>query len=175
MNTDLSMNAKRVTLPIIILAMIAMLPGCERPGQAVEGNTSIGEPAGPDKPLGQVMEIDGFTLRANVSRADVLSDDMARQYGIDASPDLALLNLVIQDNKMDRQSATVEAAVSVEHQNLLGQTKAVDMRPIKADGYISYIGTLDVSTQRIFKFTIKAQPAGTEQMLEMNLEVKLDW
>lgn len=178
MNNYINTTARMVTLPIAILAIVAVLTGCDRAGQGVDAareNPSVGQPAGPDKPLGQVMEFDSFTLRANVSRADVLSDDMARQHRIEANPDLALLNLVIQDNQSDRQSATVEAAVTVQYQTLLGQIEVVEMRPVEADGYISYIGTLDASSQRIFKLTIKAQPNGTEKMLEMDFDVQLDW
>lgn len=178
MKINFSTTARKLTLPMVMLSTFVILAGCDRPGQSVDsvGQNSVrGEHAGPDKPLGHVMEFDGYTLRANVSRADVLNDTMARRYGIAANPDLALLNLVIQDNNVARQEATVEAAVSVEHENLLGQTQVVDMRAIEADGYISYVGTLDASSQRIFQLIIKVRPEGTEQPLEMNFEVQLDW
>ncbi len=178
MHNHLNTSALKVWLPLVLATSLAMLTGCERAGQSMDSaadSTLAGEQTGPDKPLGQVMEFEGYTMRANISRADVLSDTMAKQYGIAANPDLALLNLVIQDNNEARQDATVEATVRVQHENLLGQTQMVDMRAVEADGYISYIGTLDASSQRNFQLIINAQPTGTEQPLVMNFTVQLDW
>ncbi|MBV2128679.1 DUF4426 domain-containing protein [Arsukibacterium indicum] len=153
------------------------LTACERPAQNVApaepGNNA--EVVIPDKPLGHVMELDGYTLRANITRADILNQNMAEKYGIAPNPDLALLNLVIQDNSEPRQDATVAASVHVEHENLLGHTQVIDMRKAETDGYISYYGTLDASSQRIFQLNIKAQPADTDQVLEMSFEARLDW
>lgn len=179
MHTYRNITTRKLWLPLMLGASLVLLAGCDRAGQstgsAADSSAATGEQTGPDKPLGQVMEFDGYTMRASISRADVLSDTMARQYGIAANPDLALLNLVIQDNNEARQDATVEATVSVQHENLLGQSQVVDMRAVEADGYISYVGTLDASSQRNFQLTIKAQPTGTEQPLEMNFTVQLDW
>ncbi|SNY45571.1 protein of unknown function [Arsukibacterium tuosuense] len=178
MHTLMNTIGGKVLLPLALVASIVLLAGCDRAGQQMAPgpeDAAAGDITGPDKPLGEVMEFDGYTMRANITRADVLSDTMARQYGIAANPDLALLNLVIQDDSEARQDATVEATVSVQYENLLGQTQVVDIRAVEADGYISYVGTLDASSQRVFQLSIKAQPDGTEQMLEMHFAAQLDW
>ncbi|MGP9800602.1 DUF4426 domain-containing protein [Rheinheimera sp. NSM] len=168
----------RSILFIVVLHLTVALTACGKVEQSVDSAKeppNTGEPVGPEQPLGHIVEFDNFTLRANVSRATVLSDTMAQKYGITVHPDLAVLNLVILDNTSDRSQATVEAVVSARHENLLGHSKEIDMQSIETDGYISYIGTLDASSQRVFQLIISAQPQGSEQPLQMNFEVRLNW
>ncbi|MDX1536444.1 DUF4426 domain-containing protein [Arsukibacterium sp.] len=178
MSIGLKIPVRMFMLAVVILATAGILSGCDRAGQRLAPgpeDAAAGDITGPDKPLGEVMEFDGYTMRASITRASVLNQNMAQKYGIEQNPDLALLNLVIQDNNEPRQDATVSANLLVEHANLLGQTQVVEMRAAETDGYISYYGTLDASSQRVFQLAVKAQPAGTEQMLEMNFEVRLNW
>lgn len=178
MNINHTTCALRIMLSIVMFAIIAVLAGCERTEQTAitDGELEpVGQPAKEQKPLGQVMEFEGFTLRANVIRADFLSETMIEQYGIEPQPNLALLNLVILDNQSEQQPATVRAEVTAQQQNLLDHINVIEMRLVEADGYVSYIGTLEAGAQRIFQLTIKAQPADTDQLLEMNFEVRLDW
>jgi hypothetical protein len=169
--------ARPVRLSIPLMAVIAVLAGCERAGQTdrpTESQAQVDQPAGDERPLGQVAEFDGFTLRANVSRTELLPDAMARKYGIEAEPDLFLLNLVILESRPDRQPVPVSAELSVHHESLIGHEEVIEMRAVEADGYVSYIGTLDASSQRVFQLVIEAQPAGTDQPLQMDFEVQLD-
>ena len=180
MNTQLniSLSVFSFKLGLVLLIFTGLLTGCERAARDVTPTTdpaNNAEVVVPDKPLGHVMEFDRYTLRANITRADVLNENMTDKYGIEVNPDLALLNLVILDNSEPRQDATVNATVHVEHENLLGHTQVIEMRAADTDGYISYYGTLDASSQRIFQLKVTAQPAETEQMLEMNFEARLNW
>jgi hypothetical protein len=168
-----------VALSIVMIAIMVVLTGCDRPEQTdglAENQTQepVGQPAVDQRPLEHVSEFDDFTLRANVSRTDVLPDDMARQYGIEPGPDLVLLNLVILEKRPDQQPVPVTAEVSVHHESLSGHHEAIDMRVVEADGHVSYIGTLDTSAQRFFQIIVEAQPAGTDEPLQMSFEVRLE-
>lgn len=158
--------------------MIAVLAGCDRDEQTVdssaENQAPVSESATDQRPLEHVSEFDGFTLRANVSRTDVLPDAMARRYGIEPESDLVLINLVVLENRPNRQPAPVSADVSVQHESLSGHREAIDMRAVEADGHVSYIGTLDASGQRTYQLHIEAQPEGTDEPLHMMFEVQLE-
>ncbi|WP_372627593.1 DUF4426 domain-containing protein [Arsukibacterium sp.] len=180
MKPDVYLSLPACSFKFITVSLIfaGLLAGCERAGQNATPATdpaNRAEVVVPDKPLGHVTEIDGYTLQANITRANVLDQNMTDKYGIEPNPVLALLNLVILDNSESRQNATVSATVQVEHENLLGQTQVIEMRVADTNGYISYYGTLDASSQRIFQLKVTAQPVGTEQMLEMSFEARLDW
>ena len=124
--------------------------------------------------MGHVQEFDGFTLRANVSRTDGLSDAVAREYGIEAGSNIVLLNVAVLENRQNQQPAPVSAVVTAEHRTLSGHVENIDMRAVESDGHYSYIGTLNTSGQRMFPLSIAAQPAGTDQPMEMEFEVELE-
>lgn len=135
---------------------------------------ATGQAAGEQSPLEQVVESDGYTLRANVGRTDALPDAMARQYGIERDPDLVLLNVVVLEDRPDGQSAPVSAEISAQVESLSGHVESIDMQEAESNGHVSYIGTLDASTQREFQLHIEAQPSGTDQSLHMEFDVKLE-
>lgn len=162
----------------LAIAVVAILTGCDRGGQTVESDGNqipVDQPAGDERrPLEHVVEFDGYTLRANVLRSGFLSEDMVRQYGIETGDDVVLLNLVILKSRADLQPVPVLAEVSAQHESLIGHAETIDMRAVKSDGYVSYIGTLNTSAERFFQIVIKAQPEGTDQPLHMNFEVHLE-
>ena len=190
-------KTRGVALTIAVVAMLAVLVGCERDEPTTDSRdsqASVDQPATdrsardePDRddsarserdadqqPMEHVSEFDGFTLRANVSRTDVLPDAMARRYDIEPDSDLVLLNVVILEDQGDQQSAPVSADVSAYFETLSGHAEAIDMRAAEADSHVSYIGTLDASDQRTFKIHIEARPADADQPLHMNFEVELE-
>lgn len=169
------MQRIKVLKVALCIAMIALMAGCDRAEQTAESDDdqASGQSAGDQQPLSHVVEFDDFTLRANVSRTDLLPDTMARKYGIEPEPDHFMLNLVIMENRPDRQPVAVSGKVSAEHESLTGHGEVIDMRAVEADGHVSYIGTLDASSQRIFQLAIDVQPEGSDQPLHMNFEVQL--
>lgn len=174
MNT---MQTNKIRSVALAIAMIAVLAGCDRDGQTVEsaGNqASVDQTAGGEQPLGHVVEFDGYTLRANISRSTFLPEEMAQKYGIEPDDDVVLLNLVILENRPDLPPVPVAAEVSAQHETLIGHAETIEMRAIESDGYVSYIGMLDTSTERLFQIVIKAQPVGTDQPLQMDFEVRLE-
>lgn len=170
-------KSKFQSIPLtIVLALIALLAGCDQPGQTPDSNESdanVGQSGGNQRPLGDVAEFDGYTIRANVSPTDHLPDAMAEQYDIEADPSLILLTVVVLENQSEQQSVPVSVELSAHYESLSGQTTDIDMRSIDADGRVSYIGTLDSSKQRVFQFVIEAQPESLEQPLQMNFDVEL--
>ena len=120
------------------------------------------------------MDFDRFTLRANVGRADVLSDAAAREYGIEPEAGLILLNLVVLENGDNAQSTPVEAQVRVQQESLSGHTSSVDMRAVESNGHVSYIGTMEASGERVLQLLIEALPEGADQPMRMNFEVRLE-
>lgn len=174
---DVESLALRLTQWIILLALMAVLAACERAEHSTdlpEAQESADQQVLEQQPLGQVVEFEGFSLRANVSRSDALPDQMARHYDIEPEPDLFLLNVVILEDRSDGLPASVAADVNARHESLIGHVEAIDMRAIEADGHVSYIGSLDASVQRVFQIIVEAQPAGADQPLHLSFEVHLD-
>jgi hypothetical protein len=125
-----------------------------------------------DSSLGHVVEMDDYTLRANVVPSSFLSDEMAQQYGLDRSDDRGMLNLVVTRGGVQAQGApSVPSKVSVDLSNLIGQTQTVAMSEIVANEEVSYIGFFDTEAdQEIFRFAIRAVPEGSDTVLTMEFE-----
>jgi hypothetical protein len=183
MNTMQRSKLRSVALPVplflalAMMAVIALLSGCERSAQTAdpyEDQVSVSQPGEDPGPMGHVAEFDGYTLRANVGRTDALPDAMAREYGIEPEPDHFLLNLVILEDRPDGQSVTVSAEVSARYEDLIGHGGTIDMRAAETDGHVAYIGTLDAGAQRVLEILIEAKPEGIEGPMRMNFEVRLE-
>ncbi len=204
MNSMQSNTLRSIVLTIAMIAIMALLAGCDRndepvesadgqaqdgPGQTIDSTEDQSRDGRVDStddqardgrtdadqhPQGHVREFDGFTLRANVSRTEDLPDAMARNYDIEAEADLVLLNVVVLENRPDGQSAPVSAEVSAQHESLSGHGEDIDMRAVETDGHVSYIGTLNVSDQRTLQLVIAAQPEGADEPLQMDFEVQLE-
>ncbi|WP_404417544.1 DUF4426 domain-containing protein [Marinospirillum sp.] len=161
---------------MLAMALVALLAGCngsEQTADSSDNQTNVDQSGGDEQPLGDVAEFDGFTLRANVSPTEYLSDAMAQQHGIEADPSLVMLNVVILEKRPEQRPVTVSGELSVFYESLTGRDTDIDMRSVKTNDGISYIGTLDTSEQRFFAFVIEAQPEGTDEPLQMNFEVQL--
>ena len=175
MNRLYRSRVQGLALPgMLLILLMAGCEGADQAGDAVGSQAPVDQSAVDAQPLGQVAEFDDYTLRANVPRTEVLPDAMARKYDIQPAANLALLNLVVLDKRSGQQPAAVEAEVAVRYEGLVGHAEVVDMRAIEEDGYVSYLGTLDASSQRVFRLTIEAQPRGTNEQLQMSFEVQLD-
>lgn len=164
------------SIAMLNTALIVLLAGCDPSGESAvstENQADVDQPGGGEQLLGDVAEFDGFTLRADVSPSDHLSDAMAQQYGIEAGPDLALLTVVILEKGADQQAMPVSGELSAHYEGPAGQATDIEMRAVEANERVSYVGTLDTSAQRVFQFVIEAQPQSTDQPLQMSFEAEL--
>lgn len=123
-----------------------------------------------ESPLEHVAVSDGFTLRANALQSDMLPPEMLAQYGMEAGADRGVLNLVVLQKGPDGREATVEAEVTAQQKNLIGQSREIEMKGITANNGTSYLGTFESSPQEFFRFTVTAQPVGTDTMLLLEFE-----
>lgn len=164
---------KYQSVALTAMLSIALISGCEQAEQTVDLNENQAHVDQPERPLGHVAEFEGFTIRANVSPTEFLPDAMIRQHDIEAGPDIVQLNVVILEKRPDGQLVAVSAQLSAHYENDAGKVEVIDMRAVKANGLVSYMSTLDTSTQQVFRFFIEALPEGTDQPLKTNFEVKL--
>lgn len=196
MNIMQSNKIQSITLTIALMLVLAILAGCERdeetvdttetqppadqpaegqrPEQPAQDQRRAAQPAEEHGPLEHTIESDGFTLRANIGRTEDLPETMARQYGIERGSDLVLLNVVVLDNQSEDQPVPVSADVSANVESLSGHAQTIDMQLVESDGHVSYIGTLDASSERSFQLHIEAQPEGAGQPLHMQFDVNLE-
>jgi len=137
-----------------------------------EGARDRNDAPGRAGPPVHVSEFGRYTLRANVVRSEVLSASTAKRHGIERASDRAVLNLVILERQGKRQ-VTLPARVTASTHNLIGQSEAIEMRAIKANGRVSYVGTFGFAPLRNFRITMTQLPVGTNEQLEIEFEDRL--
>jgi hypothetical protein len=152
------------------LAGLSLTACGDRSATSAEGSGI--EAASVDSSRGHVVEMDDYTLQANVIPSTFLSDEIAQRYSLERSDDRGMVNLVVTRGGVLAQGApSVHAEVSVDLSNLIGQTQVVEMNEIVANKEISYIGFFDAAPdQEVFRFAIRAAPEASDTVLTMEFE-----
>jgi hypothetical protein len=105
-----------------------------------------------------------YELHFNALRTDQLTPEVARTYNIQRSTNRVMLNVTLLHKQADGQPRMpVEAEVSVDAYNLAGQLKNLTMRRVSEGTAIYYIGEVNIASNEMLVFDIKATPAGQAQ------------
>lgn len=120
-----------------------------------------------------VTNADPYSLRANAIRSEFIPDTVASEHKISAGPDRGLLNVVILRSVPDGEDATVQAEVIAYQRNLIGQRKTIEMRSVRVNDRITYLGDFDSDTSSNSIFVIEATPQGSEETMTLEFEDQL--
>lgn len=112
---------------------------------------------------GGEQKLGSYTLYYSTQNTVELSPEIARQYGIDRLPRVALLLVNIRD----ANGKAVVAAVSGKARNLLGQTQSLATRKIEEGAAISYIALFEISHLDTLSFDLDIRPENSTQLLEL--------
>lgn len=117
-------------------------------------------------PAQQSLDLGEYVVHYNALRSDLLPAQMTQVYGIQRSPNRAIL--VITPLKKDPNNALgtpVRADVTATAVNLSGQRRNIEMREIiDLSGAVYYIGVLTVYNLEKFKFTVELKIEGLEKL-----------
>ncbi|MDQ3445989.1 MAG: DUF4426 domain-containing protein [Pseudomonadota bacterium] len=116
-----------------------------------------------------VAESGVHTMRASVTPSAALATETARAHGIDVAADRGVVNVVVLE-RGDAGQRPVPAEVSATRTDLAGRPETIEMREIRANGGISYLGTFTVLTSPTARFRISARPAKAGQPLTVEFE-----
>ncbi|MGD8407623.1 MAG: DUF4426 domain-containing protein [Thiohalophilus sp.] len=108
----------------------------------------------------QAKQVDNYVIHYNVLNTDMLTPDIAKQYGIQRSKSRAMLNVaVIRSDDKRPVSAMVTATTGM----MTGHMQKLSMREIREGEAIYYIGDFPVAHLDTLNFTIKVKPEGSQQ------------
>lgn len=132
------------------IAALALLAGC-----------------GGGKPMPSMQEaqlpaearVGDVTVRATTMPTLRLNAAMAQQYGV--APDARSVLVVVGLRRGDAASETsLPGRIRARATDLLGSSQAIELREMRADGFIDYVGTASVSMPDTLRYEIDAQPQG---------------
>jgi len=142
---------------LISLSFLLMAAACGGPGENAE--VPEAQPAEATS-----ADIGTHVVHFSAQSTDQLPPEIARAYNILRSKNRAMLNVSVI-RKSDDTSVTAD--VSVKTRNLTQQLKNVDMRPIKEQDAIYYIGETSVANRETLIFEITVKPEGEDQVSDV--------
>jgi hypothetical protein len=96
---------------------------------------------------------------------------VARQYGITRSGTLGLLNIaVLRRPGPNGQPEAVAAHVRAFVRPLTGQRNEIELREIREQDAIYYIGSFRVRGEELLRFELDVTPAGSRQLIPVRFE-----
>ena len=102
----------------------------------------------------------GYTIHHNAITTDMLTPEIAREYGLIRSRNRAMLNVSVIKQVPGTTGQPVEADVRPSSTNILGQQRRLRMREIREGEAIYYIGDFLVRNEEQLNFHIDVKPEG---------------
>lgn len=108
----------------------------------------------------QQAEIFGpFEAHFSAINTSQLSPTVARAYSIQRSSNQAMLNIAVLRTG-NPEDEPVSATVTAQTVNLTGQRREIELREIRDQGAIYYIGTFRITNEERVTFRVSVQPEG---------------
>lgn len=98
-----------------------------------------------------------LTLRGSTVASGVIDPATAARHGIDQAPDVGVLNVLLARSR-DGNLHPVPAHVQAEAWSLSGVRQKIEMREVRAEGRVAYLGTYDFLPREVVDFRITARP-----------------
>ncbi len=117
------------------------------------------------------VERGGEVQRSSSVASDSISTESARLYGINCSRERAVINVVLLTDQPGMQK-TLPALVSVSTRSLSGDNTAIEMREVRANDRVSYMGSYVFSPREVFDFEVTAQPTVTPSQEPLTLRYR---
>jgi hypothetical protein len=134
-------------------AILLLAAGCGGPGESAD--VPEAQPAG-----ATFEDIGDCIVHFSAQTTDDLPREVAQAYQIQRSPDRAMLNVSVV---RESDGASVAADISVKTRNLTQQLKVVEMREVREQDAIYYIGQTKVANRETLIFELGVKPEGVER------------
>ena len=113
---------------------------------------------------------DGYTIHHNAFSTDTLSATVAKAYGIQRSKNRGMINISVIKDKAGTIGTSTAADVTVGIKRLIGRTDPVELKEIREDNAIYYIGVFGVVHGEKVNFDIAVKPEGSGKTLKASLK-----
>ena len=141
-------------------------------GLSACGNGGGEQTIAPAMPSEQTFKEQGdYEVHFNALRTDLLTQDVARAYGIQRSANRVMLNVtILRKEAPHAPRKPVVANVQVDAYNLNGQLKNLEMRRVSEGEAIYYIGEVTISGSEILVFDISVTPTGETMPIDVKFK-----
>jgi hypothetical protein len=106
----------------------------------------------------QSLTQNGYEVHYNAFNSGFLTPEVAQANGLTRSKVMALLNVSVLKIADDGTKRPVNALVSGEAKNLIGQIKTISFKKIDEGDAIYYLGSFRFSDEEMLNFDLDVQP-----------------
>ena len=106
----------------------------------------------------QSLTQNGYEVHYNAFNSGFLTPEVAQANGLTRSKVMALLNVSVLKIEDDGTKRPVNALVSGEARNLIGQIKTISFKKIDEGDAIYYLGSFRFSDEELLNFDLDVQP-----------------
>lgn len=114
--------------------------------------------------------IPGFTIHHNAFPSAMLAPDIAKNYNIIRSKFRGLLNISVIKDIPGTTGEAVTANIKAQARDLVGRNQTIDLREIREEKAIYYIGEFTIVDGETLDFTLEVTPAGMERPVKAQLK-----
>lgn len=101
-----------------------------------------------------------YELHYIVFNSTMLQPDIARQYNLTRAGRSAIVNLSVLQQQPDGVATPVEAEVSLQVRDLLGQTRQIELDVVREQNAIYHLGSVRLLDREMLWFDISVQIPG---------------
>lgn len=103
----------------------------------------------------QSQQFGTYEVHYSTLNTNMLSPEIASAYGIQRTGTQAMLNITVLDTE---SGEPVQAGVEATATNLTGQRRDIELREIRDQGAIYYIGQFRIHNEESLNFSVRIRP-----------------
>jgi hypothetical protein len=108
----------------------------------------------------QAEDFGAYKVHYSAINTSQLSPQVARAFGIQRSTSRALLNLAVLRQQPGALDQPLRASIQVEAVNIAGQRRPVELREVREQDAIYYIGSFRIANEERIRFSVTVKPEG---------------
>ncbi len=112
---------------------------------------------------------DDLVLRSSTVASERIDPAAAARHGIERSPTRAVLNVVLLRGP---KRETIAAQVTASSRNLAGVRRQIDLKEVRENERVSYVGSYEFLPKEVIDFEITAKPLRPEQSRPLKLSYR---
>lgn len=111
-----------------------------------------------------------YVVHFNALSTVHLPPAVTKQYGIKRSKNRGMINIAVLHKMLGTAGKPIAAELSASATNLAGQKRIIELREVREDTAIYYIGEFPISHEETLRFSVNVKPKGGSEAHEVNFK-----
>ena len=111
-----------------------------------------------------------YVVHFNALSTVHLPPTVTKQYGIKRSKNRGMVNIAVLHKMLGTAGKPIPAELTATATNLTGQKRSIELREVREDTAIYYIGEFPISHEETLRFSVNVKPKGGSEAHEVNFK-----